>query len=343
MNKIANWIKNNQIAAFFLITFAITWGLGFSYRGVLLRSQFLMFPLAVIATCGPALAGIIITTIATSNIRHGTRGEYWKAFFVAWIVSAMVMVANLVFIENVSLSLMLVILITLSVLPVAFVIASAFSRNLSVRRLVASLVQLRGVMGWARLGIALVSGIVLFSPVVSNIFRNQPIRSLYFPGMSLSLIGLIVVKFIYQLFFFNATGEEVGWRGFVLPRLQARTSPLMAALAITLFWVPWHFFLWQAEGVPVLTWQFWLEQYLVTIMFSVIIVWFYNRSKGSILVAGIVHATGNTAVAFIPVGDGQILHLSFLLVVLVMIFIDKMWKKLPADSQAVYQEHALEV
>ncbi len=30
MDKLTDWIKHHQIAAFFIITFAITWGLGFS-------------------------------------------------------------------------------------------------------------------------------------------------------------------------------------------------------------------------------------------------------------------------------------------------------------------------
>ena len=34
MNRIASWIKRHQIVAFFIITFAITWGLGFSYAAV---------------------------------------------------------------------------------------------------------------------------------------------------------------------------------------------------------------------------------------------------------------------------------------------------------------------
>ena len=78
---------------------------------------------------------------------------------------------------------------------------------------------------------------------ISSLPGRQSISGLRFPESDLTLIGLVAVKFLYQIFFFNATGEEVGWRGFALPRLQARTSPLIAALIIALFWAPWHFFL----------------------------------------------------------------------------------------------------
>ncbi|MCK7461760.1 MAG: CPBP family glutamic-type intramembrane protease [Sphingobacterium sp.] len=63
----------------------------------------------------------------------------------------------------------------------------------------------------------------------------ESISALHLPRSGLTLIGLITVKFLYQFFFFNAAGEETGWRGFALPRLQAHTSPLIAALIIGFF------------------------------------------------------------------------------------------------------------
>jgi len=40
MNKVTDWIKHHQIVTFFILTFAITWGLGFShtafYKGMFL-------------------------------------------------------------------------------------------------------------------------------------------------------------------------------------------------------------------------------------------------------------------------------------------------------------------
>ena len=132
-----------------------------------------------------------------------------------------------------------------------------------------------------------------------------------------------MVKFLYQLFFFNAIGEEAGWRGFALPRLQARTSLLIAALILALFWAPWHFFFWQAEGKPVMTVQYWVEMYTGHILFSLLIVWIYNRAKVSTLVAGITHAAADTAMAFIPLQDLQGLYLTWLVAAIVLILVDR--------------------
>jgi hypothetical protein len=56
MKKITNWVRQHQLIAFFLITFTISWGLGFSYYAMNTPGQELLIPLAAVATCGPALA-----------------------------------------------------------------------------------------------------------------------------------------------------------------------------------------------------------------------------------------------------------------------------------------------
>jgi hypothetical protein len=99
MNHLVDWIKRHHIITFFAITFTISWGLGFSYLAVY-KGEFLLAPLAFIATCGPALAGIIISTICNTQPREGTKRTYWTAFLVAWVVSALVFLAHNTFIND---------------------------------------------------------------------------------------------------------------------------------------------------------------------------------------------------------------------------------------------------
>ena len=65
---IIEWIRKKPIVAFFVITFAITWGLGFSYIAVLKHKVELLAFLASIATCGPALAGILVMTVGNRQL-----------------------------------------------------------------------------------------------------------------------------------------------------------------------------------------------------------------------------------------------------------------------------------
>ena len=334
MNELANWIKRHQIIAFFVITFAITWGLGFSY-GAFYQGQVLLAPLAFLATCGPALAGIIISAVSNTQPWQGTRKAFWIAFFAAWVVSALVCIASLTFLDQVALSPVLIGFTFVTVVPVAFVIGATHSRIPDVKIYLSSLIRLRGVWGWALLALVLFPAAMLLSIRINSLLGGQPSAVQQFQETGLALIGLVTVKFLYQFFFFNATGEETGWRGFALPRLQARISPLVASLIISLFWINWHWFLWQAEGNPVFSWQYWIVQYALHIPASVIIGWFYNRSKGSILVAGIAHAAANTADGFLNL-DLTVFPLTLAFVALVLIVVDRMWKKLPTDHPAVY-------
>jgi len=339
MNKLTGWIRQHQVAAFFLIAFAITWGLGFSYRAVY-QGRFLLMPLGFVATCGPALAAILVSAATNTQPRRGSRKAPWIAFLIAWVVSALVWLVYTVCIDQVPFSPALVGLTLVSVVPVPFVISMAYSRIPAVKRSLSSLTRLRGVWGWSLLALVLYPALILLSIPVSKLLGRQPIAAPQFPETALALIGLIAMKFLYQFFFFNAVGEEIGWRGFALPRLQARTSPLIASLILAVFWIPWHFFLWQSQGQAVTTWDFWTDNGSLIVLSSIITAWFYNRSKGSILVAGILHAAENTTARLALIQDWTMYLVLKVVVALAIVLLDRMWKALPPDHPAVYREPA---
>ena len=145
MNRILGWVKSHQIVAFFAITFTITWGLGFSYGAVINREQFLMAPLFFVATCGPAVASIIVSTIINTEPKQETTKAFWGAFSIAWPAAALVGISFSTFINQVPLSPAVVILYLICVVPVAFVIACSKSRTPTVRNYVSTLIHFRGV------------------------------------------------------------------------------------------------------------------------------------------------------------------------------------------------------
>jgi hypothetical protein len=85
-------------------------------------------------------------------------------------------------------------------------------------------------------------------------------------------------------------GEELGWRGYALPKLQQSSGPLIASLVIGAVWGIWHLpvFFNPASVQASLGLGFLIPFVVGTIANSVIMTWLYNRTKASALVAGII-------------------------------------------------------
>jgi membrane protease YdiL (CAAX protease family) len=90
--------------------------------------------------------------------------------------------------------------------------------------------------------------------------------------------------------------EELGWRGFLQPRLQRRFSALHASLGIGVVWGLWHVpMILTGTGDFTVFWEYMLN---VTVM-SVILGWLYNNTDGALPVVMIAHASHNMP----PIGD----------------------------------------
>src|SRR3712207_6537622 len=87
-------------------------------------------------------------------------------------------------------------------------------------------------------------------------------------------------------------GEELGWRGYALPRLLARRSALAASLILGLLWGLWHlptFYVLGApqHGLPISAFL------LLTMAYSVLFTWIYLHTRGSVLIATLFHSAIN--------------------------------------------------
>lgn len=94
-------------------------------------------------------------------------------------------------------------------------------------------------------------------------------------------------------------GEEIGWRGYALPRLQARHGALIASLIIGVVWGFWHVpkFLMAGSAQDYSFWVFLLDTTAKAILFT----WVYNNTKSSLLLVTLFHAAINTADVFLPI------------------------------------------
>jgi membrane protease YdiL (CAAX protease family) len=89
--------------------------------------------------------------------------------------------------------------------------------------------------------------------------------------------------------------EEPGWRGFALPRLQQRYGPIVGSLILGLLHGLWHIPAIMTIMVGPLPLANYAPFMLTAIMITMLYTWIYNHTRGSVLIAMLVHAASNAA------------------------------------------------
>jgi membrane protease YdiL (CAAX protease family) len=138
---------------------------------------------------------------------------------------------------------------------------------------------------------------------------------------------------LYFVIFGSLFAEELGWRGFGQPRLQARFSALSASIVIGLIWSTWH--LWYVilpGGFSNVTGTDAVATYVRLTSTAIIYAWMYNSTNGSLLITMLAHLGHNFAASLIPTPvDGGRQHLVNALCYLVV----AIWVVAIADSRTL--------
>lgn len=138
--------------------------------------------------------------------------------------------------------------------------------------------------------------VVAFSPLLLGMLVIWILNR--FPGSAIRLSDLGAVNYLPPLsgrgalllwIFTFGLGEEIGWRGFALPRLQKGRSALAATLILAVFWALWHLpqFFYLFDPSMAVGW--------LVGLFSgaVVLTWLYNSSPDNVLPVAIWHGCFN--------------------------------------------------
>lgn len=106
----------------------------------------------------------------------------------------------------------------------------------------------------------------------------------------------LFVIFIIFAIVDGPVGEEIGWRGFLLPRLLERYGLIYASTLLGIVWFLWHIPLYAATGKVELNFAFVFSYALNNVALSFLHTWFFLRSGGSAFLAIIFHTACNYAV-----------------------------------------------
>jgi membrane protease YdiL (CAAX protease family) len=124
-------------------------------------------------------------------------------------------------------------------------------------------------------------------------YSSVMIYEIFAPSVGLPL--LVIPWFLFDVF---TNGEEIGWRGYVLPRLQTSHNALVSSLVVGLIWSFWHIPKFLGTGASNgLSFGWFVVAHLAL---AVLFTWLYNNTRGSLLLVTLFHASDNTAGMFLP-------------------------------------------
>jgi uncharacterized protein len=283
--------------------------------------------IAAFGTAGPALAAIFL-----SRRGQDAAGERLSARLLSFVL--LWLFASAIYLTNDKLrgvhpqtSITYYFLVALLATIPAWILSGALTRDPGVRELLRPLVHPNN-WRWQAAAFFFWPALLLIPAAVAHL-AHQPLawpQSRATVWLSAAYAG---VSFLNN-FLFTAALEEPGWRGFLLPRLQQRFSPLIASLLV---WFPWA--LWHAPLDFHRPFRFALVDYLLIrvvflIPITILLTWFYNRSNSNLLTTVIFHASMNTFPFVLPYYQP-----AFALVILfavAVIFTDHMWRRLHCAS-----------
>jgi membrane protease YdiL (CAAX protease family) len=155
---------------------------------------------------------------------------------------------------------------------------------------------------WCLLILLVIPALLLFGIII------QPGMLASFQGITTRLLVSYPIYFVI-VFFGVALPEEIGWRGFALPRMQPRYGPLWGTILLGVLWAFWHllFFLTPGHGGgPGTSFATFITSFsyffLMVMALAIIFTWVFNHTHGSVFIANLLHAAIDTPqLVWIPI------------------------------------------
>jgi len=135
--------------------------------------------------------------------------------------------------------------------------------------------------------------------VTAAIYRLLP-GAASLPFVPVSAGNLLIIVIVMTV---SVLGEEIGWRGFALPRMQNRSSALKASLILGTIWTVWHLPFWTIlDELARFGWGYWLMNWAFILAGTIYITWLMNNTGNSLLMVVLFHWGFNVLTAgYLPI------------------------------------------
>ena len=322
--------------AFLLITFAWTWLFWLAVIPLRGRNDLLLMLIVLIGGYGPAIGGILTLGLKNGMSLTLSRRQLLAMVIAAATIFALMVVRYWVGIipgydrlpENLALSGPIVVAALGVCLVGGWVIANAFASNMDIRAKMASILPFHLSWRWTLFAVCFFPVLLLLSWGIGAALG----QSVEYPALwGRSLVEVIPLFLLAFTLTAVARGgmEEPGWRGLLQPALQNKFSPLVASLIVAFFWSLWHLPLFLNGFYPEPLVAGMVGGGIYRILLAIFLTWFYNRSGGNLFLLILLHTAFNVMVNYLPLAE-SVLTVLWLMVVVVVVVKDKMYRKLPS-------------
>jgi len=228
--------------------------------------------------------------------RHPLISYFVLAYGIMWLAISP-MVVDALAIANVPDVVSLISYILSSLLGpsvAAFWVTGVLEGKAGMRLLLRRTFQFRAGLQWYL--VILIVPLMIWIGAYSSLYNGAPLMGLISnPSLLLSiflpnvLIGLLI----------PSIGEEPGWRGFALPRLQTLYGPILGTLILGTLHGVWHLPALLTPMFDPFTIPGFIEFVLTAIAASFLYTWVFNKTGGNVWIAIVLHASGNAAVKLV--------------------------------------------
>lgn len=179
----------------------------------------------------------------------------------------------------------------------ALIVTGVTGGSQGLRELLGKMMKWKVSPGWWLVALAPV-GLYSLAAAALWLTQREPIDLAamgqvdFLPAIGLAALPMWILTF--------GIGEETGWRGFALPRLQEGRSALHATIILWAFWALWHlplfFYSYEVSILP---------GFLIGLLAGAIVfTWLYNSTGSSILMVALWHGTFNLTTACVSCKTG---------------------------------------
>ncbi|PWB70275.1 MAG: hypothetical protein C3F15_14000 [Holophagae bacterium] len=282
--------SSSSVWTFLILTCVLSWPIWFA-SGVLSRGGSgpydLRWLVAQIGVLGPSLAALIVSG-ATSRELRGNSLRALPVVLLPLVVPGL-LIAQAAPAKVAELPLQP----SVAAVIVAAVVVAFFS-PLNRRLLLPATgkPQARPGSGWIVVSVTMLPAFYLVAWLVAG-SRSGVLEISALQGGPIASAWIVLVCFAHNLLLGGSLGEEIGWRGLLLPALLRRMSPLAASVVLGVGWGLWHLPIDLAAGFGLHGVGAVVARIIFAVPLSILFTWFFLRSGGSMLVALLLHTSIN--------------------------------------------------